>query len=199
MGWDVRETNGIRVLSHDGSMFNAHANVVLIPDGKWGIILLENAENSPDEFFGARRMSGIADSVTSLLKGKQPEAAGSTIALPIVYAAILAFLALQIAAIARSARRLRRGRMEQRPHGAIRVLLSLSFTLALSLLWALVVLVVLPSKVQAPLPALLMGLPDLGYLLVGSVALGLAWSVARVVWSSFILWSTAAQRRLLAS
>jgi hypothetical protein len=45
-----------------------------------------------------------------------------------------------------------------------------------------------------------MGLPDLGYLLVGSVALGLAWSVARVVWSSFILWSTAAQkRRLLAS
>ena len=200
MGWDVRETNGIRVLSHDGSMFNAHANVVLIPEGKWGIVLLENAENSPDEFFGARRMSGIADGITSLLKGKQPEAAGSTIALPVVYAVILGFLALQIAAIARSARRLRRGRVEQRPHGVLRVLLSLSFTLALSLIWALVVLVLLPSKVQAPLPALLMGLPDLGYLLVGSVVLGLAWSITRVAWSSFIVWSTAAQkRRLVAS
>jgi hypothetical protein len=77
------------------------------------------------------------------------------------------------------------------------VVLSLSFTLALSLIWALVVLVLLPSKVQAPLPALLMGLPDLGYLLVGSVALGLAWSITRVAWSSFILWSTAAQKRRL--
>jgi CubicO group peptidase (beta-lactamase class C family)/membrane protease YdiL (CAAX protease family) len=183
MGWDVRETNGIPVLSHDGSMFNAHANIVLVPDGKWGIVLLENAENSPDELFGARRMSGIADGVTSLLKGKQPEAAGSSITLPAVYAVILAFLALQIAAIARSARKLRRGRVEQRPHGVVRVLLSLAFTLALSLLWALVVLVLLPSKVQAPVSALLMGLPDLGYLLVGSVALGLAWSVSRIVWA----------------
>ena len=109
MGWDVRETNGIHVLSHDGSMFNAHANVVLVPDGKWGIVLLENAENSPDEFFGARRMSGIADGVTSLVKGKQPEAAGSNIALRVVYGIVLAILALQIAAIVRSVRKLRRG------------------------------------------------------------------------------------------
>jgi hypothetical protein len=40
---------------------------------------------------------------------------------------------------------------------------------------------------------LLMGLPDRGYLLVGS-ALGLVWTITRVVWSSFILRSTAAQK-----
>lgn len=197
MGWDVRETNGIHVLSHDGSMFNAHANVVLVPDGKWGIVLLENAENSPDEFFGARRMSGIADGVTSLVKGKQPEPANSNIALQMVYGIVLAILALQIAAIVRSIRKLRRwrGMPEGRPHGVIRVALSLGLPLALSLLWALVVLVVLPNKVQAPLSALLMGLPDLGYLLVVSVVLGLAWSITRVVWASFILLSSAAQKR----
>jgi hypothetical protein len=71
---------------------------------------------------------------------------------------------------------------------------------ALSLLSALIVLVVLPNEVQAPLSALLMGLPELGYLLVGSVALGLVWSITRVVWASLILRSTAAQKRsLLAS
>ena len=36
MGWDVRKTNGIPVLSHDGSSFNAHANVVLVPGGRSG-------------------------------------------------------------------------------------------------------------------------------------------------------------------
>jgi CubicO group peptidase (beta-lactamase class C family) len=197
MGWDVRETNGIPVLSHDGSMFNSHANVVLIPGGKWGIVLLENAENSPDEFFGARRMSGIADGVTSLLKGKQPEAAGSNGALRVVYGIILAILGLQIAAIARSARRLRRWRRmpQGRPDGLVRVALSLALPLVLSLLWAFVVLVALPNKVQAPLSALLMGLPDLGYLLVGSVAVGLAWSITRVVWTSVVLRSAAAQKR----
>ena len=52
-------------------------------------------------------MSGIADGVTSLVKGKRPEAAGSSVGLSIVFGVILAILALQIAVIARSARRLR--------------------------------------------------------------------------------------------
>jgi hypothetical protein len=40
-----------------------------------------------------------------------------------------------------------------------------------------------------------MGLPDLGYLLVGSVVLGLAWGITRVVWASLILRSAAALKR----
>jgi CubicO group peptidase (beta-lactamase class C family) len=42
MGLDVGLINGVPTVSHDGSMFNFHANLVLIPEGRWGIILLEN-------------------------------------------------------------------------------------------------------------------------------------------------------------
>lgn len=195
MGWDVRETNGISTLSHDGSMFNSHANIVLVPEGRWGIVLLENAENSPDEFFGALRMTAIADGVTSMVKGKVPEADGSSLTLRIVYGLVFAILALQIVAIARSVRRFRLWRTtpERRPHGVVRIGLILGLPLLLSLLWAFIVLVMLPSKVQAPLTALLMGLPDLGYLLVCSVLLALGWGIARVIWASLILSTPAPQ------
>jgi hypothetical protein len=32
MGWDVGQVDGTTAISHDGSGFDSHANVVLIPD-----------------------------------------------------------------------------------------------------------------------------------------------------------------------
>jgi CubicO group peptidase (beta-lactamase class C family) len=58
MGWDVGQIDGATAISHDGSGFDSHANVVLIPDRGWGVVVMENGENSPDEFFGSRRMTG---------------------------------------------------------------------------------------------------------------------------------------------
>ena len=46
--------------------------------------------------------------------------------------------------------------------------------------WALLVLVGLPRVIRAPLPAVLMGLPDLGYPLVASAVLAFGWGLARV-------------------
>jgi CubicO group peptidase (beta-lactamase class C family) len=83
MGLDVGLINSVPTVSHDGSMFNFHANLVLIPEGRWGIILLENAENLPDEF-GPQRLQGIAAGVTSLLVGRQPPPATSGWFLPIL-------------------------------------------------------------------------------------------------------------------
>jgi len=45
------------------------------------------------------------------------------------------------------------------------------------------VLVGLPRVIRAPLPAMLMGLPDLGYPLVASAVLALGWGLARAVWA----------------
>ena len=101
MGWDIAESNGIATVSHDGSSFNAHANVVMVPEGRWGVVLLENAENSPDEFFGSRQMSGIAFGVTSMLKGKKAQPGASSVALWIVYGVVVAIIALQILGIRR--------------------------------------------------------------------------------------------------
>jgi CubicO group peptidase (beta-lactamase class C family) len=183
MGMEVRTTNGIRTIAHDGSNFNAHANLVLIPEGKWGIVLMENAENSPDEFFGSRRMSGIADGVTSMVKGKQPASTGTSATLWIVFGLVFAIIALQFAGITRSARRFRR----RPPKGFLRIGLAVGLPLALSLLWAFIVLIGIPQKVGAPLSALLMGMPDLGYLLLISVVVGLAWAFAKSVWAALTL------------
>jgi CubicO group peptidase (beta-lactamase class C family) len=183
MGLEVSKTNGITTIAHDGSSFNAHANLVLIPAGKWGIVLMENAENSPDEFFGARRMSGIADGVTNMVKGKQPGSTGSNTTLWIVFGIVFALIALQLGGIARSVRRFR----SQPPKGVLRIGLRVGLPLVLSLAWAFLILIALPQKVGAPLSALLMGMPDLGYLLLGSVILGLAWAIAKSVWTGLSL------------
>jgi CubicO group peptidase (beta-lactamase class C family) len=183
MGMEVRTTNGIRTIAHDGSSFNAHANLVLIPEGKWGIILMENAENSPDEFFGSRRMSGIADGVTSMVKGKQPASTGTSATVWIVFGVVFAIIALQFAGITRSVRRFRR----RPPKGFPRTALAIGVPLALSLLWAFIVLIGIPQKVGAPLSALLMGMPDLGYLLLISVVVGLTWALAKTVWAALTL------------
>jgi CubicO group peptidase (beta-lactamase class C family) len=183
MGLEARTTNGIRVVAHDGSNFNSHANIVVIPDGSWGIVLMENAENSPDEFFGSRRMSGIADGVTSMLKGKQPASTGTAAAVWIVFGLVFAILGLQVAGIVRSARRMRR----RPPSGLRRVALAIGIPLGLGLLWAFIVLIGIPQKVGAPLSALLTGMPDLGYLLVLSVAVGLGWAFAKAVWAGALI------------
>jgi CubicO group peptidase (beta-lactamase class C family) len=194
MGWEVRETNGIPTLSHDGSMFNAHSNVVLIPEGKWGIILMENAENSPDDWFGARRMSGIADGVTNMVKGRQPGSTGSNTTLWIVFGVVFGIIGLQITGIVRTVRKFRRWRTatSRRPHGFLRVGLSLGPLFVLSLIWSFLVLIAVPLKVGAPLSALLMGMPDLGYLLLGSVIVALGWGIAKVIWAGLVLHSRAA-------
>jgi CubicO group peptidase (beta-lactamase class C family) len=194
MGWDVDETNGIPTLTHDGSQFNAHANLVLIPGAKRGIVLMENAENSPDEFFGSRRMSGIADGVTSMLMGKQAEPTSTSATLWIVFGVVFGILALQIAGITRSVRKFRRWRTvpKARPQGFMRTGLFFGPSLVLSLIWAFAVLIAMPQKVGAPLSAFLMGLPDLAYLLLGSVAVALGWGIGRVIWGGLILHSRVA-------
>ena len=148
MGWDARTVAGIATLSHDGSTFNAHANVVLIPKGKWGIVLLENAENSADEFFGSRRMSGIADGVTKMVKGREPGSTHTSPSVYVVFGFVFAVLALQVRGITRSVRTLGHWRTEpsQRPHGAWRITRTLVPPAALSLLWAYLVLVALPAR-----------------------------------------------------
>jgi CubicO group peptidase (beta-lactamase class C family) len=186
MGWDVSQLHGVSTLSHDGSGFGSHANVVLVPDRGWGVVVMENGENSPDEFFGSRRMTGIASGVTGMLLGRQPPApTSSSTSLWLVYGVVVGIILLQVGGIARSVRIIRgwRATPSQRPTGALRIGLRLGLPLLVSWSWALIVLVGLPRIISAPLPAVLMGLPDLGYLLVASAVLASGWGLARVIWA----------------
>jgi CubicO group peptidase (beta-lactamase class C family) len=186
MGWDVGQIHGLPTISHDGSGFDFHANVLLIPDGGWGVVVLENGENSPDEFFGSRRMTGIAYGVAGLLIGEDPPApSSSSLSLWLVYGVVLGILIIQVAGIARSVRTIRGWRTDplRRPTRALRIALRVGLPLLVSWTWALIVLVGLPQMIRAPLPAVLMGLPDLGYPLVASAVLAFGWGLARAVWA----------------
>jgi CubicO group peptidase (beta-lactamase class C family) len=186
MGWDVGSVHGIPTISHDGSGFDSHANVVLIPDRKWGVVVMENGENSPDEFFGSRRMTGIANGVAGMLIGEEsPAPSSSSRSLWVVYGVVLGILVLQVVGVVRSVRTIRRWRVDpmRRPTGALRIGLRVGLPLLVSWTWVLLVLVGLPQMIRAPLPAVLMGLPDLGYPLVASAVFAFGWGLARAVWA----------------
>jgi hypothetical protein len=148
--------------------------------------VMENGENSPDEFFGSRRMTGIASGVTGMLLGQQPPAPTSTsTSLWVVYGVVVGIIALQVSGIASSLRTIRGWRADpmQRPTGALRIGLRVGLPLLLSRSWALIVLVGLPRIISASLPAILAGLPDLGYPLVASAVLAFGWGLARAIWA----------------
>ena len=85
MGWFVGPINGIPAIHHQGETFNFHANAVLVPGSRTGVIVLMNAENSVDLFLSGR-MGTISEGVTSLLEGRDPAPPPSRIATFVVYA-----------------------------------------------------------------------------------------------------------------
>jgi hypothetical protein len=139
---------------------------------------MENGENSPDEFFGSRRMTGIANGVAGMLIGEEPPAlSSSSRSLLLVYGVVLGILVLQVVGMVRSVRTIRSWRAAPllRPTGALGIGLRVGLPLLVSWTWAVLVLVGLPQVICAPLPAVVMGLPDLGYPLVASAVLAFGW------------------------
>ena len=169
MGWFVGPVNGIPAVFHQGETFNYHANIVLMPQNRDGVVVLMNAENSVDLFIRGR-MGTIAEGVASLLEGKQPPAPPPGAGIFVAYAALLGVIALQVGGMFRSRLLLRRrvptGRFGWKSRTALAFVLNLG--------WALLVLVLLPKQFGLPLPTLAQGLPDFAYVLLASgfVALG---------------------------
>jgi hypothetical protein len=181
MGWEVTQRHDIAMVSHDGSNFNTHANVVLLPELGWGVVVMENAENSPDEFFGSRRMTEIAYGVADMLAGRRPAETSTATSLRAVYGFALGVIILQVIGVARSMRTFRRWRTVpgRAPLTSTRLWLRIAMSMLVNWMWAATVLVLLPRKIGAPLSALLMGLPDLTYPLVASAVFALVWGPVR--------------------
>jgi CubicO group peptidase (beta-lactamase class C family) len=183
MGWFVGPLNDIPAIHHQGETFNFHANVVLIPQSREGVVVLMNAENSLDLFINGR-MGTIAEGVTSLLEGRDPPSPPSNVAIFIVYAALFALLVLQARGIVRSVVALRSGRIRR---GRVGPWWRIGFSLVLSLVWALFVFVLVPEQLGLPLLVVATGFPDLVYLLLVSALVALVWAVVKAVWTYAVL------------
>lgn len=178
MGWFVGPVNDIPAVHHQGETFNFHANVVLVPQSRKGVVVLMNAENSLD-LFTSGRLGTVASGVTSLLEGREPPARPSNIPIFLVYAALFALLVLQARSIAKSAADLHRGGRPRRIGPWWRV----GFSLFVSLVWAVFVLVLVPRQLGSSLSVLAEGFPDLVFLLVASALTALGWAVIKAVWT----------------
>jgi CubicO group peptidase (beta-lactamase class C family) len=177
MGWYIMPTNGIPTVRHVGETANFHANLVLVPEGRWGVVLLMNGNSA---FLGHARIEGIAVGVTSLLVGRAlPEAAPfyDTI---VFYIIILGIAALQVVGIIRSVGKLRRWRTapSRRPHGWRGLVWHVAVPLVLNLIPAVLFLVGAP-QLFGPLSLLIYVSPDLGYIMLVSGVVALGWSVLR--------------------
>jgi CubicO group peptidase (beta-lactamase class C family) len=172
MGWEDTELGGVPVVRHSGDTGNFHANMILVPESRLGVVVLMNGSNH----LRLAGMDGIANGVVSLLLGHKPppEPFEQSEALLL---AVLAVGTIQTFGIVRSVVLLRRWRTqpERRPRGVLRIGLRIVVPFVPNLLWAGICLVVLPWFSQTPLS--IMVFTDTGLVQVLSGAVALIWGV----------------------
>jgi CubicO group peptidase (beta-lactamase class C family) len=179
MGWAVERANGVSMLWHPGSAASFHANLLLAPQDRWGVVVLMNGNNT----LSPARMDGIGRGVLGLLVGRQLTTPPDTNANQMIFFVLLGVGILQVLGIARSIVLLRRWRAQptRRPRGLLRVTGRVALPLLVSLAWALVCLVVLPAFLGGSLSLLLLTTPDFAVVLVGSGVAAAAWGVTRAI------------------
>jgi len=178
MGWFIRKSNSLTTISHAGSTPNFHANLVLIPEGQWGIVLLMNGENG----LQPTRIMGIAQGVTTRLTGHEPWQIGSNDFFFTLMTYILIAVALQMFGMLRSILLLRRWqRKPQQVPQRIARKVTLVPSSILNLTWAGLCLLGLPTFAQSSLSALRFFIPDFGWVLTISGSIALVWAILRPI------------------
>jgi hypothetical protein len=178
MGWFTGTRNGIAIVAHPGDTANFHADVILMPESRWGIVMLMNSNNR----VAGERMRGIAYGVASLLQGQQPspiETNSSATDLLRIMVVIAAVQALAMVGSAITLRRFVRRTAKGVVGGWVSLVRQIVLPLLLYLPLALVFLVGVPLIFAYPWPLLLLTLPDIGWVALIAGVLALGWSLLR--------------------
>jgi hypothetical protein len=175
MGWEIGPVAGIPAIWHEGSIFNYHANMVLIPGNGSGFILLENIYSGPDE----GRLNQIADGVALLLTGKDPPVIASTVRLKLAYGLLLFIFFVQVWVVVHVVRRLmlRHARPPVRP--TVLGVSMLVLEILLSLSWGLLIVFGIPRLFGMPLIATVVRVPHFGYVLLICAFLAFSTSILK--------------------
>lgn len=169
-GWYVMDMNAIPVIAHDGDVPDFHADVVLIPAGKWGVVLLTNTNT----VLMGEGIRNIATGVTSLLAEAQPPAPETSLSTWILYISMLSALIFEVVQLIRvflDAFRLRKPFPPTRNRGFVFRKLGLPILIGATVgLW---MFVLMPLMFAVPIKVMLLNQPDITYaiLIVGTLAL----------------------------
>jgi CubicO group peptidase (beta-lactamase class C family) len=177
MGWEVGSLDGMSVVHHNGTLANAYADLMLLPDQEVGVVVLANATS----LAVLERLDGVARGVASMLSGQQPLLVTENRLLQILPFASLVLVLLQIVWLLRSVAVLRRWqtRPESRPRGGWMLVWHVWLPLALNLGWASLILVAVPRFFGLPFDETVFVLGDYAYVLAGSAMIALIWGVLR--------------------
>jgi hypothetical protein len=137
--------------------------------------------NADSAFLGRSRIEEMITGITSLLVGRTPPPVTPMYEELFFYFVILGIFLLQIIGITRSSRILRRwhAQPERRPQSLLRAIWHIVPPLILNLIPALIFLVAIPGLFGLPLPGVIYRAPDLGYVMLVSSIVAVAWSVIR--------------------
>lgn len=170
MGWYVMEMNSIPVLAHDGDTPTFHADMILIPGGKWGIALLVNTNT----VLLGDDIRNLAGGVAGLLDGQQPKPTPTNYPVVFLFIFMMGFLGFEIFSLARLAVTWHRQPKITGPSHSFRFWFKpCVLPLIIGLAVASWMLVAMPMLFQSSWPVMLLHQPDLSWvmLLGGSLAL----------------------------
>jgi CubicO group peptidase (beta-lactamase class C family) len=175
MGWVIR-AGGEPAIWHGGDTANFHSDLILLPQQRWGVVVLMNVNGELARQTNAQGV--IAEGIRRLLLGQSPPAA-STFALHYLVfdGAIVGCALLGLGSLVRLLR--------QRQHPPRRRPWRVRTPRALPLLWEvglpLTILLGVPTVLQAPWPLALLYFPDLGYFLLVLCLLLVATGTLRLI------------------
>jgi len=181
MGWATGTVGGVNVIWHSGDEPAFHAGMVLVPNGGWGIIVLENV-NSGNPLV-ASQIRVLENGVTRLLAGDQGTTGTGIGTVYLLFdLVVLIVIAVQIWSLVRLLRR--RSRPELPLRGLLHAL-SQGRQWVLPLLWEIGVPVAiwlgLPYQADASWGVLLLFAPDLSAAVLVVAGLFLLTGLVRVV------------------
>lgn len=162
MGWEIGPIAGIPAIWHEGSIFNYHANMVLIPSNGSGFVILENIYSGPDE----SRLNKIAEGTAVLLTGKDPPRISFNGKLKLAYGILFLIVFLQLWALVRAVRNM--PSRHARPRNSLSGfgISKLVLAILLSLCWGLLIVLGIPYLFGMPLLITVVRIPDFGFVLL---------------------------------
>jgi CubicO group peptidase (beta-lactamase class C family) len=162
MGWEIGPIAGIPAIWHEGSIFNYHANMVLLPGSATGFVLLENIYSGLDE----NRLNKIAEGATLLLSGKAPPTITFNGKLLLAYGILFLIVFLQLWALVRSVQKMPSHHARPRKPLSGSAISMLVLAILLSMAWGLLIVLGIPYLFGMPLISTVVRIPDFGYLLL---------------------------------